>query len=129
MQKGIFYCRGIFYCCSIFGYRKRLDKKGANIKIFGRKFLSHSAENFCRGIIYCCINFSYRKSWDKRGGIKNFLSKFFCLKLPKISVGESSIVALISGTKNVWRRGGGVSRFSIENFLCHSAENFRRVTI
>ena len=33
-------------------------------------------------------------------------SKFFFLTLPKISVGESSIVALISGTGKVCKGGG-----------------------
>ena len=64
---------------------------------------------------------------DKRGGgsIKIFRRKFF-VSVPKIFVGESFTVALISGTEKVWRRGGGgVSRFYIENFLSHSAENFR----
>ena len=27
------------------------------------------------------------------------------------------------------KKGGGVSRFSVENFLSHSAENFRRGTL
>ena len=94
-------------------------------------FLSHSAdENFRRRIFYCCINFGYRKSSEKRGGgeYQDFPSKIFCLTVPKISVGESFIVALISGTEKVRRRerGGGVSRFSVENILSHSAENFRR---
>ncbi len=46
--------------------------------------------------------------------------------MPKISVGECFIVALISVTEKVWRRGGGVSKISVKIFLCHSAENFRR---
>ena len=65
---------------------------------------------------------------DKRAGgeYQDFPSKIFCLTVPKISVGECFIVALISGTEKVSRRGG-VSRFSVENFLSHSAdENFRR---
>ena len=66
------------------------------------------------------------KVW-RRGGYQDFTSKIFCLTVPKISLGESFIVALISGIEKVWRRGGGgVSRFSVENFLSHSAENFRR---
>ena len=57
-------------------------------------------------------------------------SNFFCLKLLKFSAGESSIVALISGTQKVWKGGGlGVSRCSVESFLSHTAENFRRVTL
>ena len=47
--------------------------------------------------------------------------------MPKISVGESFTVALISGTEKVWiRGGGGVSRYSVENFLSHSPEKVRR---
>ena len=44
--------------------------------------------------------------------------------MPKISVVESFIAALISGTEKVWIRSGGISIFSVENFLSHSAENF-----
>ena len=48
--------------------------------------------------------------------------------MPKISVGEAFTVAIISGIEKVWIReeGGGVSGFSVESFLSHSAENFRR---
>ena len=68
-----------------------------------------------------------KKFMDKTGGeYQDFPSKIFCLTVPKISVGESFTVALISGIEKVWIRGGGVSRFSVENFLSHSAENFRR---
>ena len=42
----------------------------------------------------------------------------------KISLGESSTVAIISGIEKVWMRGGGVSRFSVEKILSHSAEKF-----
>ena len=53
--------------------------------------------------------------------------------------GESFSVSLISGAEKVWIRGGGgggfsvekflsqfLSRFSVGNFLSHSAENFLR---
>ena len=40
------------------------------------------------GILYCCINFGYRKSLDKRGEYHDFLSKIFCLTVPKTSVWE-----------------------------------------
>ena len=89
-------------------------------------FLSHSAKNFCRGIIYCCTDFRYRKSLERRGEYQDAPSKISCLTMPKVSVGESSIVSLISGTEKVWKGGGGVSRFSVENFLSHMAEKFRR---
>ena len=45
--------------------------------------------------------------------------------MPKISVVESFTVALISGTEKVWSRGG-LSRYYVENFFSHSAENLRR---
>ncbi len=78
-------------------------------------------------MIYCCINFGNRKCLEKGGEYQKFPSKTFCLTVPtKISVGESFIVALFSGIEKVWRRGGEVSRFSVSNFLSHSAENFRR---
>ena len=90
-----------------------------------QKFLSHSAENFPRGILYCCNNFGYRESLDKRGGeYQIFPSKKFCLTVPKIFVEEPFSVSLIAGTENVWIREGGVSRFSVEKFLSHSAEKF-----
>ena len=68
-----------------------------------------------------------RKFGEEVGGISRFHVEFFCLKLLKFSVGESSIVALISGTQKFWKGGGGgVSRCSVESFLSHIAENFRR---
>ena len=40
---------GILKCFSIFGYRKKLDKKVGKIIIFRRKTLSHCAKNSRRG--------------------------------------------------------------------------------
>ena len=40
-------------------------------------------------------------------GISRFSIENFCLTVPKIFVGESFIVALISGIEKVWIRGGG----------------------
>ena len=51
----------------------------------------------------------------------------FFVSVPKISVGESFTVALISGIEKVWIRGGeGVSRFSVETFLSHGAEKLSK---
>ena len=58
------------------------------------------------------------------GGNEDFTSKNFCLTVPKISVREST-VALNCGSEKVWIGGGGVSKFSSEILLSHSAENFR----
>ena len=46
--------------------------------------------------------------------------------MPKNFVVESFTVAVVSGTRKVWIGRGGISIFSVENFLSHSAEKFRR---
>ena len=97
----------------------------------GRGVSRFSIKFFCPwGILYCCTNFGYRKSLDRRGwgggGYQEIPSKIFRLTVPKVFVGESFAVALISGTEKVWRRGVGVSWFYVKNFLSHSLENFRR---
>ena len=46
--------------------------------------------------------------------------------MSKISVGESFIVALISGTEKVWIEGGGNIKIIRPIFLSHSVEKFRR---
>ena len=80
--------------------------------------MSQSAENFRRGILYCCINFGYRKSLDKRGENHYFLSKIFCLTVPKTFVGDSFSVALISGTEKVLETmEGGFEDFT-SKFFC-----------
>ena len=85
-----------------------------------KSFSSHSAENFRTGIL-CCINFGYRKSLenrDWRGEYQDFPSTPFCHTVPKLSVGESFTVALISVTEKVWIRGKGeIKIFCRKNFV------------
>ena len=66
------------------------------------------------------------KNLRKREGgeFQDLQSKIFCLTEPKSSVGEAFTVAIISGIEKIWIRVGGVSKFSVENFLSHSAEKF-----
>ena len=91
---------------------------GGGISRFSvENILSHDAENFRRAILQCCINFGCRKSLDKKGGHQDFPWKNFCLTVPKRFVGQSFTVAKISGIEKVWIRGGGASRFSVENFF------------
>ena len=45
------------------------------------------------------------------------MENFFCLTVPNNFVGEHFSVTIILGTENVWIRGGGLSRFSVE-FFC-----------
>ncbi len=67
------------------------------------------------------------KTGIKGGEYQDFPWKFFCFTVPKNFVRQLFSVAVLSGTGNVSiRRGGGVSRFSVENFLCHIAEIIRR---
>ncbi len=76
-----------------------------------------------------------KKFMDKgRGEFQDFLSKIFCLTVPKFSVeGGSFTVAIISGFEKVSIRvgggGAGVSRFFVEKRLSHSAVIFRRKTL
>ena len=50
-------------------------------------------------------------------GYQELPSKTVCLTVPKISVGESFTVPLISGIEKVWIKGGWLSGFSVETFL------------
>ena len=67
-----------------------------------------------------------KKFLDMRWEFQDFLSKNFCLTVPKISVGGFFSVSLISGMEKILNKGGGVSRFSVGHFLSHSTENFCR---
>ena len=52
---------------------------------------------------------------------------FFCLTEPKNLAGEPfcAVFQKISGSELVNGQGGGVSIFSVESFLCHSAKKIR----
>ena len=69
---------------------------------------------------------------QRRGGeYQAFPSKIFCLTVLTKSVGKPFCAAfqkISARAKIMNQRGGvgGVSRFSVENFLSHSAEVFRR---
>ena len=79
------------------------------------------------GESYSVSIFSNIENFDVAGDYVtsfDFLSKFFCLTVPKNFLGEP--FCAVFQQKFVDKRGGGVSRFSVENFLSHSAENFRR---
>ena len=54
---------------------------------------------------------------DKKGEYQDFPSKVFCLTVPKTSVGESFTVAVISGIKKLWIRGGGYQDFPSTFFV------------
>ena len=81
--------------------------------------------------VLCFGKFSVaNKFMDKKGGLSNFSVETFCLTVPKNAVGEPFSLTLISGIEKFWMRGWkGVSRFSVENFLSHSACKYRRATL
>ena len=66
-----------------------------------------------------------------RGGIHDFTSKLFRLTVPKHFVEQlfCAVFQKISGSKNFMDKRRGISRFSVENYLSHSGEIFRRGTI
>ena len=100
--------RGILYCCIHFVCRKSLDQRKGISRIYVEIFLSRSAERLRRGILYCFIDFGYLKGLDKRGGGRfKYSVEIFFLTVPKVFVGESFTVALISGIEKVWIRGRG----------------------
>ena len=109
-----------------------MNKRGGGVSRFSvGNFLSQSVEKFRRGSLYCCNNFRCRKNSDKSWGeYQDFSWKTFCLTVPKNFVGASFTVAFFLGVEKVWIRGeggGGASRFSVEIFLSHSAENLSTV--
>ena len=58
----------------------------------------------------------------------DFSFKIFVSLYQKLSLGNTSVYRKVSGSEKIYasERVEGVSRFSVENFLSHSAENFRR---
>ena len=91
------------------------------------KLLSHSAEKLRRGGSFTVSLISrIEKIYVAEGYVTIFdlLSKFFCLTVPKVSVEEP--FSAVFQKKFMDKSWGGVSRFSVEKFLTHSAERFRR---
>ena len=105
-----------------------MDKGGGEYQDFPSKILCLTVlkmkisvgESFTVALILGIENF-----WIGVGVYQEFMSKNLCLTVPKFSLGESFTVALFSGSEKIWI-GGGVSRFSLETFMSHSAENIRR---
>ena len=86
-------------------------------------FLSHSAEIFRRGILQCVTNFGYRNILRFRELCHDFVSTFFCLKVPKNFVEEHFwyVLQKFSGSEKIFVDKRGASRFCW-NFLSHRSE-------
>ena len=81
--------------------------------------MSHSAENLRRESFTVAVISCTEKVWRRGGGeYQDSPSKFFCLTVSKISVGESFTVALISGGEKLFGQEGGrkYRDFPSENF-------------
>ena len=109
--------------CHYFRVSKKFGEAGA-VKILRRTILSHSAEKIRRGIFTVALISGIENVWMKGGrNIKIFRRIFFCLTVPKISVGEFFFVALVSVAEKVWKRGGSVKIFRRKIFV----SQFRKI--
>ena len=86
-----------------------------------QNFLSQSAKKFRRVTLLCCVSedfWSQKKLWIRgRGKYEDFLSKNFCLALPKIFVGEPFIVSLISSIEHIYALEGYFTIFRRKVFV------------
>ena len=93
--------------------------------------MSHGAEKFRRGESFSASLISgIEKLYASESYVTifDFLSSFFVSQCRKISSVNRSVLCFrnIPVAKKFMDKGGGVSRFSVENFLSRSAEKFRR---
>ena len=115
------------------------DKRGGGYHDFLSKLFCHIVPNPFVVEPFCVSqNFQFRKNLWMRGGGKEeeksitiFCRKIFVSKCRKTSQGNPSVLCFrkLPVAKNFMDKKGAVSRFSFENFLSHSAENFRRGTL
>ena len=108
-----------------------MHKRGISLNSV-EKFLSHSADKIRRRTFLCFERFLVSKFFEQRRGEeasrfcqKNFLSH----RTEKTSTGNHSVFQKTSGIeKNLWIRGD-ISRFSVDIFMPHSAEKFRKAIL
>ena len=99
---------------------------------FPLKFFFSQCQKFRRGTLLCFRKILVPKNVrDKRGGgYHDFLSKLFCLTVPKKFVGEPfyAVFQKISGIEKCCASECYITIF-YQNFLSHSTETFRRGTL
>ena len=108
-------------------------KEGGASRHSFKKFLSQSTKKFGKGTfllftnILVSKNFMHKRWGMKQGGVSRyFVKKFLSQNIEKLRR-EHLRVSVISGAQRKMPRRG-ISRFSKENLLSHSTENFRMGT-
>ena len=114
------------------GIEKVWIREGGEHQEFPSKFFCLKVPKISLGAVFTVATISgIEKLWIGGGEYQDFPWKMFCLTVPEKFVVEPFSVSIIPSTEKVWRRerGGGLSRFSVENILSHSVENFRRAIL
>ena len=102
-----------------------LCKRG-DITNFVQNFLSHCTEKLRRRTFLCFKKFLVSKNFMHRRRVSWSSRKFFVSQDRKTSYGVPSVFQKLSSTeKNLWIRDGGITFFSVENFLSQCAKKFR----
>ena len=106
-----------------------MPKKGIS-RFSIENLLSHSTKKFRRGTLLCFTKSVVSKKFMEMRGREyhDFLSKFFCLTVPKNFVGEPFSVSQISGIDRFYASESYVT-ILCRIFFCLSAEKFRRGTL
>ena len=120
--------RGTLLCFRKFGVSKNFMPKREISPFSIENLLSHSTEKLRRGTLLCFTKFLIsKKIMDKRGGggreYHDFLSKIFCLTVPKNFVEEPvcAVLQKISSSEKVYgiegEEGGSIKIFRQNCFL------------
>ena len=126
-----------FYVSQNYWYRKIFWIRGGGSegvsRFFVNDFLSHSSEKLPGVTVYSVITFLYRGILCLRGLCHVFLSNVFLShSSAKTSLMNASVLCVreFRVAKNVMdKRGGGVTRIPLGNFLSRGAQTFRRVSL
>ena len=98
--------RGTLLCFTDFGYRKNLCLRGLSLDFLSNFFVSQCTKALQGNhSVLCFGKFPVAKKFvdeEDAGVYQSFLSKRFCLTVPKKFVGEPSRVSLISGIENLY---------------------------
>ena len=122
--------------CAVFqktsGSEKFSDKKGGGASRFSVEFFCITVpKNLIGEPFSVSLNSGIEKLYASEGYVTIFRRKNFVSQYQNISKRNRSVLCFskFPVAKLFWiRRGGGVSRFSVEFFLCRNAKKFHRLT-